>query len=723
MTSSRIPTPCFALFLSIGLYCTSSLQAQNPNDPGLLDPVIQTYLGRTWRLPSSHQVTPDSEQINIVGRVRKTRADQDVSSTGQAIQNTDDPSQSLRNGLESLQDAAMNNQMGAMTLAAEDLRAILLGTTQGSIYDGFAMLNYNRGTWQNDHVAGEYKTKRLTDRGQKIPGLDGRLRTVWEADVNLLYYDEDVDSDTFFLIAPLAADFRDSVQLNYTVYSTGTESFSPSTLVQDLSPFGEGALPSKGFDAAWVPLSGNEVTRISIDHGSLGTLRGVQLWGWYAEPDRSQYMEIVREELDAQGGTRFEVRGATMMELLRGLNLDSIGDAAPEMKILQVADAVLAGSSANQVLAMLQQGNVAPLGTLNDWRKVLQGKDSFPLEALQILALEGIQPDVFGPNRLGPYDAILVYANHEVYSTSLDLEGHDPLTGFSIPLSNDPQGSMWKVKVINLDNTTHYLQTHDYGPALHDDIATCRFAPSGGHSLEIYVDQVIQGGPKMDELQWRLAWGLRDGLGVVGQFDIFTQAQDLPNLQGFLDQSGQALAGWQWPLSDRITDFRVDPPMAWLGSTATSGLIENGGSGVVIGTETPGFGGAKMPLSDLSAFHPDGAFNTDTNGDGQLNALLFPAWLRNPSASGGDLIPSTPLWLPFLYRNPNNGTAWMDPTDHALGAWIDQSFVFGEPIQANSDGFLEMRRPRSQGQALWHYDGLFRDTAGAPTRTSDRFTR
>ena len=668
-------------------------------------------------------MTPDSEQINIVGRVRKKRADQDVSSTGQAIQNTDDPSQSLRYGLENLEDAASNNQPQSMMLAAGELQSILLGTTQGRIYDGFSMLNYDRGAWQNDHVVGEYKTKRFTDRGRRVPGLDGRLRPVWEADVNLLYYDEEVDSDTFFLVVPLAADFRDTVQLNYTIYSTGTESFSPSTLLQDLSPFDEGALPSKGFDAAWVPLKGNETTRISIDHGSLGTLRGIQLWGWYAKPDRSQYMEIVREELGPQGTTQLDARGATMMELLRGLDLDSIADAAPEKKILQVTNAVLAGATPNQVLSMLQQSNVAPLGTMNDWHKVLQHKDQFPMEALQILASEGIHPDVPGPNRLGTYDAILVYANQEVYSTSLDIEGHDPLTGQPIPLSNDAQGSMWKVKVINLDNVTHYLQTHDYGPALHDDIDTCRFAPSGGHSLEIYVDQVIQGAPKMDELQWRVGWGLRDGLGVVNQFDIFTQAQDLPNLQGFLDQTGQTVEGWQWPLSDRVADFRVDPPMDWLGSQATSGLIENGGAGVVIGTETPGFGTAKMPTTDLSSFHPHSALNTDTDGDGQLDALLFPAWLRNPSALGGDLIPSTPLWMPFLYRNPNNGTAWINPADHDQGPWIDQSFAFGQPVPANSDGFLEMRRPRSQGQALWHYDGLFRDNAASPSRTSDRFTR
>lgn len=722
MTAFHPSLPRIA-FIGAALYCcTAQLQAQDPNDPGLLDPVIESYLGIPWRLPSSHQVTFDSEQINIVGRVRKRRADQGQSLSGQPINNVDNPSRSLRDGLEDLEDAAMNQQSGAMLSAATELQSILLGTTQGRIYDGFAMLNHDRGAWLPDQVPGEYKTKRLEDRGKRLPGLDGQLRPVWEADVHLLYYDEDVDSDTHFLIAPVAADFRDTVQLNYRIYSTGTESFSPSTMLQDLSPFGEGELPSKGFDAAWIPLGGNEITRVSLDHGALGVMRGVQLWGWYAQPDRCQYMELVREVPAPSGGTRLETEGATRMEALRGLSLDSIGDAAPEKKVLAVAEAVLGGASANQVLAMLQQTGVQPLGTLDDWRKVLSGKDVFPVEALQILAAEGIDPDVAGPNRLGPYDAILVYANHETYSTSLDTEGHDPITGLPIPISGDLQGETWTVKVINLDNTTHYLQSRDYGAALHDDIKTCRIAPSGGHSLEIYVDQPIQGAPKMAEMQWRVGWGLRDGLGVVPQFDIYSLASDLNALTDFQDQAAQLRSGWQWPQQDRVGAFRVDPPMDWLGPGATSGLLENGVPGVVIGTETPGFGNAQMPTSDLSGFHPDGLVNVDTDGDGLPDQLLFPDWLQNPS-TGGDLIPTTPLWKPFLYLNPGNGTIWIDPLDHGLGLWADLTYAFGEPIAAGVDTSFTMRRPRTQGQALWHYDGLFQDNAGAPSRTNDVFTR
>lgn len=714
------------LLVSAHLGFAAPAAAQDPNDPGLLDAVVQSYVGRTWRLPGTHQVIPGSagsEQINIVGRTRKRRADQGESATGQPIANVDSPSRSVRDGLRDLEDAASNNQPAAMQTAAMELEAVMLGQTSGRIYDGFSMLNHDRGAWLPDHIQGEYKAKRLSDRGRRAPGLDGRQRVVWEADVNLLYFDEDVDCDTFFLVVPAAADRRDLLQLNYTIYSTGTESFAPTTLLHDAAPFGEGHLPSKGFDAAWVPLGGNEITEISIAHGALETMRGVKVWGWYAKPDRSLSLEVVRERNLPGGGIALDTRGATMMEALRGLDLDAIGAAAPEKKILTVAQAVLAGATPNQVLQMLNNAQAAPLGTMDDWQDVLGSRDLFPVEALQILAAEGVFPDQVGPNRLGPYDAVLVYANHEVYATSLDLEGHDPVTGERIPIDGDDQSETWNVRVLNLDATTHYLQTRDYGPALHDDIHTCNYAPAGSHSLEVFVDHPVQGAPKMDELQWRTGWGFRNGLGAMPQYDVFSQLQDQPGLTDFVDQHGAPASGWQWPAADRGSDFRVLPPAEWLGPTSTSPLQEQGQDGVVIGAETPGFGIAKMPLTDLQAFHPDGLLNADTDGDGQMDALLFPDWMRNPSAQGGDLIPSTPLWQPFLYRNPWNGTIWLNPLDHSQGLWADQTFAFGEPLAPASASTFTIRRPRSLGQALWHFDGLYRDTASVPTRTSDVFTR
>ena len=722
-----IPIPMLRLLLPtlLATALAAPAAAQDPNDPGIMDPVIQAMLGRTYRLPASHQVTGHSEQINLVGRVKKRPATQGTSATGQAIlpAGSESPNRHLRDALRKLDDASSNQDVPAMRAQAQEIVAIVEGGTQGRIYDGFALLNLNRGGWLPDHVPGEHEAKRLEDRGRRDTGLDGRERVVWEVDVNLLYFDEEMDADTTFLLFPPEVDFRDLLYVNYTIYSTSTESFAPTTLLHDVDPFGAGSLPSKGYDAAWVPLGGNEITELTVDHGSVGSLRGIQVWGWYAKPDRSIHLQPVWESLDpGSGGLVRDPQGLVMMEALGGLDRASIGDAAPEMKVLAVAEAVLQGAGPATVQAMLNNPQVLPLGTHDGWYDVLSSRNLFPVEALAILAQEGIDPHAPGTNRLGPYEAILVYANHELYIESLDeLEGHDPLTGQPIPLPSDPQGELLEFKVINLDHSTHYLQTRDYGPALHDDIATCRIAPSGGHSLEIFVDHPVQGAPKMAELQWRLGWGLREGMGTIPQFDVFSQAQDQAALSAFTDETGGVRHGWQAPAGDRGQDWRVDPPTTWLGSGTA--LSEGGLPGVVIGTATPGFGVAKMPTGDLAAFHPDDLLNADTDGDGVADALLFPDWLRNPGAADWDLIPRTREWEPFLYLNPGNGTPYLDPQDPGQGLWADLSYAFGQPIAAGSHGSFTMRRPRSQGQALWHIDGLHRESTGGPSRTDDVFTR
>lgn len=704
---------------------SSTAQAQNPNDPGLLDPVIYELLQRPWRLPSSHQVTGHSEQINLVGRVKKRRADQGESATDKPIsaQGTNSPNRDLRTALRDLDDASANQNQGGMTAAAVEMQGILTGSTQGRIYDGFSMLNTHRGGWLPDHLPGEFRSKEVKDRGRRATGLDGVDRVVWEVDVNLLYFDEEMDCDTAFLVFSPQADFRDLLYINYTVYSTTTESFAPTTLLHDVDPFGAGELPSKGYDAVWVPLGSNEITELTIDHGSIGTIHGIQVWGWYAQPDRSVYLQPVWESLDPITGLpRRDPRGATMMAQMAGQTFDSIGDAAVEKKLWSVADSVMQGASAASIQAILTQVRTGPLGDMDQWQDELENRNLFPQEALDLLALEGIDPHVLGPNRLGTYDAILVYANHELYMDSLDaIEGHDPLTGEPVPLPNDAQGENYRIKVFNLDSTTHFLQSFDYGPALHDDIATCRIAPSGGHSLEVFAAQPVQGTPKMNELQWRTGWGLRQGLGTVPQFDVFTQAADQPALQPFNDEHGSIQLGWQYPSPDRGADWRVSPPADWL--NGTQDLEEGGLPGVIIGTATPGFGVAKMPTGDLSGFHPDGLKNADTDADGVADSLLFPDWLRNPDSLQGDLIPATKEWQPFLFLNPQNGTMFLDPQNPSQGLWAEQTYVFGQPLAPGANQVIEFRRPRTQAQALWHTDGLFRGSTGAPSRTNDVFTR
>lgn len=700
------------------------LCAQNPNDPGLMDPVVHELIARPFRLPGSHQVTGHSEQINIVGKVRRKKADKGKSATGKPISanGTNSPNRDIRDGLREMEDAASIGDTGTMLAIAAQLQQVLLGTTEGKIYDGFALLQSNRGGWLPDHVPGEHKAKRMQNRGRTTPGLDGVVRPVWEVDVNLLYFDEEMASDTTFLIFPPQADPRDTCYVNYTIYSTTTESFAPTTLIKDLDPFGFGELPSKGYDSAWGPLGANEIIEGTVNHGALGVLRAIQIWGWYAEPDRSVLLQPVWEQLHPQTGAVVRDSGGQLqMDLLRDLEMTDISTAAPEWKIWQLSEAVLAGASPASVLASMTSETVSPLGTHDQWHDVLSHRTLFPYEAMQILAAEGIFPDQPGPNRLGPYDAILVYANHDLYMNSLDLiEGHDPVTGVVVPLPSDVQGAEMNIKVINLDPVSHFLQTFDYGPALHDDIATCRIAPSGGHSLEIFVDQPVHGVPKIAELQWRLGWSLRKSLGTIAQFDIFSQPADLAGLTSFQDEDGVQQDGWQYPAHDLGSPWRVDPSLEWLGPGAMP-LEEGGQPGVVIGTRTQGFGSAKVPTGDLSANHPLHLVNHDSDGDGVPDALIFPDWMRNPDAAGADLIPTSKLWRDFQFINPANGTRFINSANPSQGLWVEQTNAFGFPIQPGANTSFSFRRPRSLGQAIWHRDGLFLGATGTPSRTSDTF--
>lgn len=373
---------------------------------------------------------------------------------------------------------------------------------------------------------------------------------------------------------------------------------------------------------------------------------------------------------------------------------------------MTVAQAVFGGASPAAVQQMLNNPQSGPLGTWHDWAETLKTKDALPPETWLALAQEGITPGMADP--FGPYDVVMAWANHELYVVADDAVVRDPLTGRPIPQPSDDQGARIVVKVFNHDAATHYLQAEDYGPPLHDDIGTCSNAPGGSHSLEIFNHKPIFGAPKIHELQWRAAYGVRSRLGYLEPYDMFPRPEDLGLLTGFTDPFGGARLGWSWPADLRGNDFIVVPSAAWLG---TSGRYAESGvpNGLRIGATTPGFGVAKMPYGNLADFHPDGYLNADTDGDLVNDALLFPDWMRNPEAAGGDLIPTTPDFEPFLWLSPANGTPWLDPAHHAAGPWAEQTFAFGLPVPAGGAASFTLVRPRFTGQGLWCADGLWRD--------------
>ena len=157
----------------------------NPNSPGIVEPSLTAITGTETRIPHTDQAAGGT-LLNVVGPIVTQDADGATSLMGHAITDTESPNRAMRDALDQLSNTAAAGDTTGMQSAAQELLDILLGNSQGRIYDGFAMLNFNRGAYVPDHLPGEYKMKLLRDTGETQPGIDGQPRKVWEVDVNML---------------------------------------------------------------------------------------------------------------------------------------------------------------------------------------------------------------------------------------------------------------------------------------------------------------------------------------------------------------------------------------------------------------------------------------------------------------------------------------------------------------------------------------------------------
>ncbi len=692
------------------LAVTHPVQATDPNDPGVLEPVLSVVNGLDTRVPNTDQ-SVGGVQLNLYGNVVYQDAKDTTSILGYPIADVTSPNDDMRDALKDLAKAAKNGNSGGMQQAAHALMDILMGTTQGKIYDGFAMLNFNRGAFMPDHVPGEYKMKTLRDTGMTEIGIDGEPRKVWELDVNLLYYDGQIDADTFLMRVPVSAHQFDTVRINYRVYSTVREDFSPTVVMLDHRLSRSVQFPFKGIDSVWQPFGRGEVMELTLKLPPLRSLRGVYTWGWRVHPPRIQFLQPIYEQINAHtGAVQLEPQGESYAFRNRQLALDDISDAAPEKKMYMVVKAVLDGTAADTVHQWLTAGDQGPLGTWEHWADLAADQRQLPPEARGILAAEGIADGGFGPFRL-----VSVYMNNEMYGDG----PHDSnIEGWQ-------QGEIFQVKLINLDKHTHYFRNVDFGPRLHDDIRNC--CAAGRHSFEIMNFKPTYGAPKVAEMQWRAGWGFRPHFNIIQQQDVFPRASDQTATTAFFGGFGQTFSGYQYSSQTRGGDFRFNPP----GFIITDPGVEppfplreaDGSDGLLIGQLTEGYGVAKMcdvaefPMPgfcarDISAFNPNGNLNRDTDGDGINDALWFPPFLRNPNASeGGDIIPPTPAWKPFLWINPNNGTLFIDPDDPSKGYWADLTYSHGAPIKGGESLNATVEAARGSAQVFYQFDDLFHDNA------------
>ena len=715
-----------ALGAAAFLLATSQVVAQQPvdgNEPGVLEPMVSALLGRDVRIPNTDQSIDGVEQSTIRGAVVQHHGLGQTSLLGHPINHIASPNDDMRLALLEMSQAAKAGNANDMKAAAADLKAILLGTTQGRIYDGFSMLNFNRFKHPEigpEHFAadvepGEYKMKVARDTGETfISPYDGEERKIWEVDVAMLYYDGQIDSDVFLLKFPFGHHDDDTLRVHYTIYSMVREDFSPTLVMLDKRlALNTVQFPYKGFDAVWVAFEAGEVTQLTIDYPPIRQVRGVYTWGWRVHPPRIQFLQPVYEiENQVTGEIELDPQGISYAYRNREeLTMETIGQSAPEMKMYNVAQAALDGASPATIDSWLSNANQGPRGTWIEWADLAKVQTQLPPEAWDKLADDGITPTNFQD-----YDMISVFVNNEMY-------GQGP---YENEIFGWDQGDVFRVKLINLDAHTHYFRNVDFSTRLHDDILNC--CAGGLTSFEIMNFKPSYGAPKVAEMQWRAGWGFRPHYDVVQQPDVFPRGSDRVKLKPFTGGEHGTFFGYQYSEESRQGDFRFNPPEFVIGfdrANPSSDRLRDadGQPGLVIGQFTEGYGtgqvcpGDPYPgfcTADISAFNPNGNKNIDVDGDGVNDVLNFPPFLRNPAqgqAGAGDIIPPTGAWRPFLWTNPNNGTLFIDPDDPSKGHWADLTYSHGAPVFADGELSATIELPRASGQVFYQFDDLFHDNS------------
>ena len=227
---------------------------------------------------------------------------------------------------------------------------------------------------------------------------------------------------------------------------------------------------------------------------------------------------------------------------------------------------------------------------------------------------------------------------------------------------------------------------------------------------------------------------------MIQQSHVFPRGRDRTQLKPYTGGFGQHYYGYQYSLESRVGDFRFNPPGFIVSDEpgADSLRDEDGEAGLLIGTQTPGYGTAQMcPQDPAGAFcetdfgpqNPLGALNWPEPGNPDVvkTELRYPPFLRNPDQGleiAGDIIPPTSAWRPFLWINPYTGSLYNDPNDPSKGHWADKTYSHGAPVFAGGTLVAVVEGARSAAQVFYQFDDLFHDNSifsphPLPTGASD----
>ena len=709
--------------------------------PDSVDPVLSQAFDEEIRVPNTSP-SKDGRANLHASELKSTPFNQARSMRGFPIKgNIHTPWDDLELALENLDRTAQQagNQPIADLTAANEIWAILRGTTQGKAYDGFQLLNYNfahakyhqvnKGEGLTpDHIPGEYKMKKLVDAGKTITSqIDGKKHKLWEVTINMLWAGQNFDSDTFLLRIPKLAHDYDEIQINWRIYSMIQEDLAPTTILNDA--FGR---IFHGFDSTFLSMANGSLNEITVKYPSVINLRGIYNWGWGVHPPRIQFIQPVREQDAEQGGKNGwdPISYSFVVRNREDLIIENIGLASPEKKAYWVAEQALAGKSGAEISRMLNERQTKPKGVFNEWVALARNQRQLPPEAWDVIRdLPGVSP---ADREIGKFDAVLAFVNNKLYGIS--RVGQPNTDGKGDVINDFDQGDVTRTKVINLDRHTHYYRNVDFGARFSDGMKET--FGNGKFSFDKFSPKPSYGVPKIAEMLWRTGWGYVPHRGVVQQSGLFARMVDQQHLTDFFDQFGVKFSGYvfknnvsgYWRFSPPAfiragfghKDFPPPPPPApCQESTDNSASVAelepdpinperapidagnalkdaDGHDGVLIGFNTEAFGVAKMPAGKMT-HHPNQT---------KFSCQVFPGFLRNPDLQGGDLIPPTPAWKPYLSLNPETG----ELGDNG-GYWVDKSYLHGRPVKGNSSIETEIEAPRASAQLFYNFDPLFHDNA------------
>ena len=443
----------------------------------------------------------------------------------------------------------------------------------------------------------------------------------------------------------------------------------------------------QGLDSTFASIPAESVAEITVNYPSLQHTRGMYMWGWGVHPPRVQFLQPV---IETNAAGDLDPKSLSFAYRTReDMTIDNIADAAPEKKAYNVATAAMNGATGNELVGMLTSPVDGPSGTFLEWMTLAYDLRALPPEAWDVLAAE----DDLAHGDYGDYAIILSYMNNEIYGESPHSQVGSEGEG-GVVRDWDQSGTL-KVKIINLDNHVHYYRNVDFGSPLLEENDSA--FGNGGSSFERFNAKPTYGVPKVAEMQWRTGWGFVPHMGIHQQNGMFPREADQMNLSPFIGQLGETHYGYVFTGASDY--WRFNPPEKIRAGDLIAGgdpLREMDGSdGVMIGTDTEGVGVAHMPNAPITT-HPD------QENFGELN---FPGFLRNPDAAGGDIIPPTPAWKPFLALKPETGTLFAPDGSY----WTNQTYLHGRPIMPGSSIVAIVEGPRAAAQLFYQFDPLFHD--------------